>query len=157
VSKAQSEIIGKQLELIKGDIQKELSSLAINFTGQLSDSLTVELTGFGAVLKGLEYLPTSYDGVGRGPGGNPFIDPNGLRAKGIQPRDLKTGRFISFKSAAILVSQKIGREGTDRYTNKRPGVDIDAILEKRKHEMMNKLKKSFVSEFRKDIKETIIR
>jgi len=109
------------------------------------------------LLRGLEYLPTSYDGIGRGPGGNPWIDPNWFRAKGIQPRDLKTGRFIRFETAAYLVSMKIGREGTDRFSNKRPGVDIDSILEKHKPELLNKLKKSFVSEFREGIKETIIK
>ena len=156
MAKAQNEIIAESLENIKTDIQDELKSLGIDYTKQLSNSLEVKATAFGAVLSALEYLPTSYDSTGRGPGRNPFIDPDWLRAKGIQPRDLKTGRFITFKSAAILISRKIGRIGTDRFLNRRPGVNIDGILKEHKPPMINKLQKSFASKFREDIRQTII-
>jgi hypothetical protein len=156
VAKNQSEIVAKSLERVKAKIQEELALLGIDYTGELSDSLTVKETAFGAILTALDYLPTSFDNVGRGPGGNPWIDPDWLRAKGIQPRNLKTGRFISYKSAAILISRKIGREGTDRYMGERPGIDIEGILFDEAPKLKNKLAASFVAKFREDLKQTTI-
>ena len=155
MGKNQNDIIAESLEVIKERIQGELNSLNIDYTGQLSQSLEVKNTAIGAVLMGDEYLPTSYDNVGRGPGRGPFINPDWVRSKGIVPRDLR-GRFISFESFAILVSRKIAREGTDRHTGKRPGVDIETIIEEEKPEMLRRVSKSFVKRYAENIKKGTI-
>lgn len=154
MAKSQNEIVGKSLNKIKDRIKEELAATQINYTNQLSDSLQVDNTAFGAVLKGERYLPTAFQGGGRAPGGRPFIDPDWVRAKGIQPRDFTTGRFISFKSAAIMISKKIGREGTNRYIGSgigSVGVDIDSILEEEKPELLKKLTISFAKDFTSSI------
>jgi len=151
VAKSQVEIVAKSLRKIKDKIQSELADKKIDYTKQLSDSLKINNTAFGATLSAERYLPTAFSNVGRGPGRNPFIDPDWIRAKGIQPRDLRTGRFITFVSAAILISMKIGREGTDRHLGRREGVDIKNILKEEKPKLLKKLTLSFAKDFTKSI------
>jgi len=151
VAKSQVEIVAKSLEKIKIKIEEELTSKNINFTGHLSRSMEINNTSFGATLSAERYLPTAFSNVGRGSGRNPFIDPDWLKAKGIQPRDLKTGKFITFISAAILISRKIGREGTDRHLGRREGVDIKNILKEETPKLLKKLTLSFAKDFTKSI------
>jgi hypothetical protein len=154
MAKNQTEIVGKSLNKIKDRIKEELSSLGIDYTGRLSESLEVNNTAFGATLSAERYLPTAFDNVGRGPGGNPWIDPDWIRVRGIQPRDFTTGKFITFESLAVLISRKIGREGTNRFTNSgvgSVGVDIDTILEDEKPKLLKKLTVSFAKDMTKSI------
>ena len=151
MAKSQNEIIGKSLNKVKERIIQELATKNIDATGQLSNSLQINNTAFGATLTALEYLPTSFDKVGIRPGSAPFISVDWVRVKGIHPRDFKTGRFISYASFAFLVSQKIKREGTDRYSNKREGVDIKTIMEEERPQLKKDLTLSFKGDFTKTI------
>jgi len=154
VAKAQTEIVGKSLNKIAERIKEELDTLDISYTNQLRDSITVDNTAFGAVLKAERYLSTAFQDVGRGPGGRPFIDPDWVRAKGIQPRDFTTGRFISFVTAAILISRKIGERGTNRYIGSgigSVGVDISTIIKEEKPTLLKKLTISYAKDFTKAI------
>ena len=159
MAKSQNEIVGKSLNKIKERIKEELASFGINYTGQLSSSLRVDNTAFGAVLKAEDYLPTSFDKSdfgrgGRGPGGNPWIDPDWVRSKGIQPRDFTTGKFISFESAAVAISKSIGESGTNRYKGSgigSNGVEMATIIKEEKPTLLKNLRLSFSKDFTKSI------
>ena len=57
-----------------------------------------------------------------------------IKDKGLQLRDLATGRFMAktetnYRKVAFLISRKINTSGTDIYQGKRQPIDLDAIVD----------------------------
>lgn len=75
-----------------------------------------------------------------------------IRAKGIQPRNLKTGKFMSYKDFAKLLSVSIAKKGTiKRYDYK--GSDlINRLFKEVEGEITKELEKAFLEKINNEIK-----
>ena len=95
------------------------------------DKMRFEVDDLGGKLIGPHYV--QYLIFGRGPGKQPppeameaFVDSN----PDILQRARATYRRITSKQLGFLIGRKIGREGTDIYSGKKPGIAFLDILEK---------------------------
>lgn len=127
----------------KAYIDRQIAQ-GIRSSGQSANSLRKEVTDNSGTLYGAGYFYQQKHG--RRPGKFPPIDDilNWIREKGITPRDPKT----SERSLAFLFARKIAQSGTDVFTGKRKGLDVE--------EDVKKLVEEFKKNLAKDIKTEII-
>lgn len=120
--------IEKLLEGIRKDIVKDQAVKRIKSSGASADSMDVFMSPSSGRLVGFQYIGAQVHG--RRPGAFPPIED--IRAwidrEGIEPQD------ISKDSLAFLIARKIARKGTDIYLGKRPGLDLDGIIQRRREE-----------------------
>jgi len=144
-----AEIIKKYLdatvEAIKADAEEKKQSIP---------PLMVEMTEEGGRVISTDYF--QYLVLGRGPGKAPPPDKmlEFVKKKGIQGRN-KLGRFISQKSLAFMIGQKIAKHGTDIFTGKKPGVDFLGSMEKNMPELLKALARNeavnILTTFKRDV------
>ena len=94
-----------------------------------------------------EYALYITKGNTRGPNQTPppaFEIFKWLFDKGITPRDKRTGRFISYESAAYIISKAIGRDGT-KFQYSRP-IDFEKSLLKAYKKSTEKIKTAIVND-----------
>jgi hypothetical protein len=120
--------IEKLLEGIRKDINKDQAVKGIRASGKSAESQEIYMSPAAGRLVGDASFHEQVKG--RRPGAFPPIAD--IRAwidtKGIDPQD------ISKDSLAFLIARKIARRGTDIYLGKRPGLDLDLIIQRRREE-----------------------
>lgn len=91
-------------------------------------NLQTKLRNDGGSATGVPYIYQLWKG--RKPGKQPPTQSisQWITKKGLRGRN-KKGRFITTNSLAFLIARKIGKMGTDIYLKKRPGIDMENIIE----------------------------
>lgn len=118
---------------LSGYIQKEIRDKNLNATGGAYNSLEVK----GLDLWGAEHI--YYLVHGRKPGKFPPVDNmrQWVRAK------LGLTDDSEVNSVAYLVGKKIAEEGTNIYSGKSKGIDMDKAMEVMDEQFINKLSQHF--------------
>jgi len=131
------------LDGIKNQIIAEYNSKGIKASGRFARNMTIGRQGRYKVVLTLPFysqfiMKFKSNKGGRGPGKFPPIKAlmEWVRVKGLQIRDLKTGRFrtkntTSIKQVAYLIGRKIAIQGTDIHLGKRQPIDLDKIINNR--------------------------
>jgi hypothetical protein len=126
-------ILKEFLDKLKADIQSSLDASGVNASGNLRDSLRVEVGAISGKLVGARYAGAIE--VGRKPtvaGGNGTLREQIRRwidDKGINPID------ITKDSLAYVIARKIHKEGTmlhrgiDHYGRSKPSMVINGVIE----------------------------
>lgn len=153
-------VLNDYLETVKQEIFLSQNQLGITASGfsENNTRITSGLSGR-AFLSAPRYLTTNFDRVGRRAGGFAPIQPikDWIAVKGIQLRDQKTGRFMSRDQGAFLIARKIGQQGTDIYSGKRPGIPIKRILKEQLPTAGRQLAKAYANEMINEVNKAIKR
>lgn len=121
-----------------------------------ADKLRFEADELGGKLFGPHYV--QYLFYGRGPGKQP--PPEAMTAWAeANPDILERARAVYKKITAqqlgFLVGRKIGREGTDIYSGKRPGIDLLGVADKSMPDFMKDMARNeavkFLTELRSEL------
>jgi hypothetical protein len=135
--------ISDLLNGVKAAYQQDQIDKGIRSSGKSSASLRVEVKENSGTLSGSKYWYQQKHG--RKPGKFPPIDDilDWIRIKGIQAKDGKT----TTRQLAFLFARKIAQRGTDIYTGKREGIDVQ--------EKINILVKEFTKNLAAEVKKTL--
>jgi hypothetical protein len=128
-----TEAVKQYLTNIRRDIIKDLRGKKIS-NGDLGMEIQLAQTGGG--LSANDYIYQLWKG--RKPGTMPPIESI---LSWIKKKHIKPLYKIKPKSLAFLIARKIGRQGTDIFMGKRPGLDLEAIIEINTEEFIAKLQK----------------
>jgi len=110
------------LEVIRKRIIQDQSDKKIKSSGASSRSLHIEEVSKGGQLVGDDYFQQQI--TGRKPGKFPPIEP--IR-KWIDSKGLSLNK-ITKNGLAFIIARKIAEKGTDIYRKKRPGLDVNGIV-----------------------------
>jgi hypothetical protein len=100
------------------------------------NSFRKEVSGNGGTLYAAEYMQWLFKGTGSAPGKMRPVEPfyKFIVKEGIQPypRENKDGSFsaVSQESLAWAMAISQAREGSQIYQGKKPGVDLQSVMEK---------------------------
>jgi hypothetical protein len=98
-------------------------------------------------LSGVMYAPHYFQYLifGRGPGKQPppqsmtdWVTSN----PDVLERAKQVYKYITAEQLGFLIGRKIGREGTDIYTGKKPGIDLLGVMEQNAPELFKALAKN---------------
>lgn len=131
------EIISQYLTRITDGIKSDAASKNQKIP---ASSFRVEADAISGRLYAADYF--KYLVTGRGPGKQPppakmlaFVEAN----PDILAEARKVFKNISEKSLAYLIGRKIGREGTDIYQGKKPGIDLNGAIESSREDFLRQL------------------
>lgn len=132
-----NEIVAEYLNRIKDGIIADAESKSQKIP---VSSFRVESISFGGKLYAADYF--KYLVTGRGPGKRPPPDKM-LKFVQDNPQMLEEARKvfknISENSLAFLIGRKIGREGTDIFTGRKPGIDLKGAVEGPMEEFLQRI------------------
>lgn len=105
------------------DIKRDQSEKGMVASGRSAGSLRFTVTPNEGKLFGANYF--RHQREGRGPGGFPPIQAleDWIRAKGIQPD-------TTIEYMAFAIAKKMAQRGSDIFQGKKPGLDLDGIIER---------------------------
>lgn len=132
-----NEIVAEYLTRVKDGIIADAESKSQKIPVK---SFRVESIQFEGRLYAADYF--KYLVTGRGPGKRPPPDKM-LKFVQDNPQILEEARKIfkniSEKSLAFLIGRKIGRQGTDIFTGKKQGIDLEGAINAPKEEFLQRL------------------
>lgn len=142
--------INPYLEDIATDIRSAIDRQNLGATGRAKGSIKIRNN---RNIVAIGYISTLFRTVGRRPG--KFVPIRNLIqwiiAKGIQPRNLETGRFVRIKSLAFAISKTIQRRGTRIFRDHRRGIQMKRIIAKNNEKhiplIARELKNTYVKQF----------
>lgn len=130
------QVIFSILEIIKKRIKQDQDSKKIKASGKSAGSMDIQELKTGGQLVGDDYFQQQI--VGRKPGKFPPIKPimDWIDQKGLS----LTG--ITKKGLAFVIARKISEKGTDIFRKKRPGLDINSIVNDVRSQLVDQLIKA---------------
>lgn len=97
------------------------------------DKLRFEADEVSGIMYAPHYVQYLLQNTGRGPGKQPppdamtqFVEDN----PDMLERAKQVFKYITSQQLGFLIGRKIGREGTDIYSGKKPGIDLLGVMEK---------------------------
>ena len=144
------------LEAIAADIRAALDRQGLTNTGRARESVKVRNR---RNIIAVGYIATLFQGIGRSPG--KFVPRQALRdwirQRGIQFIDRsRDNRPMSVSSMVFLINRKLRFFGSRIYRDRRRGIQIDRIIEKRNAEYMPKIARELKNTYVKEFNSTII-
>lgn len=121
-----------------------------------TSSLRFEADAQSAALYAPDYF--KYLIYGRGPGKQP-PPPAMLSWVQANPDAMDRARavfkYITEEGLAYIIGRKIGREGTDIFLGKRPGIDLLGVMEKNMPDLLKELAKNEVVKIATDLRSAV--
>lgn len=119
-------------------------------------SLHFAVDANGGELYGARYI--KYLISGRGPGKQPPVQNMRdwvSKNPDVLDRLRQIYKYITAEQAAFLIGRKIGREGTDIYQGKKPGVDLRGSLEKHMPDLLESIGRATVFKIAAELRAAI--
>ena len=128
--------------------QKDQGEKGIYASGETANSTGIEAKENSGQLYGADYFTQQKQG--RAPGKFPPIEAiiEWIKVKGIQKKD-----NISDRSLAFLIARKIAKSGTDIFTGKRKGLDMEAAAKRGLPALMEAYKDEAILKITRPIRE----
>lgn len=141
------DLVEQTLGKIRTRIQEDQAAKRMVASGQSAASLEVKMEQDGGDLTGSSYFYWQIHG--RGPGKQPPIQNiiDWIRSKAIALVD------ITEKGLAFLIARKIGREGTNIFQGKSPGLAVPLIIEEETTVLNRNLEEFLTETFQTAIQE----
>lgn len=145
------DIIAQYLSEVENELRKDAAGKS-----QRIPRMRQEVTDTEGKLYSAHYF--KYLVHGRGPGKQP--PPDAMlrfvqRNPGMLADAQAVWKNITEKGLAFLIGRKIGREGTDIFTGKKQGIDLEGAIEKPREQFLQRLAYHNATQVASKVKQTV--